>query len=473
MSYKNIPDPKSINLQTDNLELLSEVERDIALDSARLKIETRTGGELRTYMVSLELIDDDPAMIQESLQELGSLIRSLGDDCVGVTVQKRSKITPATYIGSGKAEEIKASATELRVDYVAFDKELSPSQVRNLEKIIGRPVLDRTGIILQIFRRNAKTRESKTQVEIAHLQYLAPRLENAWIAYERQRGGSGGAGSRVRGAGETQIELDRRRMRDKQASLRKELERIQKERATQRKMRTEEFNVVLVGYTNAGKTTIMNGLTDSKLSAKNALFETLDSAVRVLKNVSHPKILLTDTVGFIRDLPHSLVASFRSTLEETAHADLLLHVVDVSHRYFKDHIRVTEDVLKDVGAGEVPMMYIFNKVDEIKGEPRFAKILMRGYKDSIAIAASREDDIESLREHIVNFFDRNMIEVEIRVPYQDSAKMGVIYAHTKVLETKWEDDEVIFKIRTPRNVYERYFENQDFLGEKLSDEGPL
>lgn len=148
----------------------------------------------------------------------------------------------------------------------------------------------------------------------------------------------------------------------------------------------------------------MNGLTDSKLSAKNALFETLDSAVRVLKNVSHPKILLTDTVGFIRDLPHSLVASFRSTLEETAHADLLLHVVDVSHRYFKDHIRVTEDVLKDVGAGEVPMMYIFNKVDEIKGEPRFAKILMRGYKDSIAIAASRDEDIGKFARSILLTF---------------------------------------------------------------------
>lgn len=458
MSYKNIPDSKSIDFQRDDLTGLSDVEKSVALEGARVRLENRVTGGLRVYLVSLELVEDDPAVIQESLQELGSLVRSLGDDCVGVAVQKRAKVTPGTFIGSGKAEEINASCNELKVDYVAFDKELSPSQVRNLELIIQRPVLDRTGIILQIFRRNAKSREAKTQVEIAQLQYLLPRLENSWIAFERQRGGSGGAGSRVRGAGETQIELDRRRIKDKLSALRRELEKIEKERDTQRKMRAEEYNVVLVGYTNAGKTTIMNGLTDSQLSAKNALFETLDSAVRTLKGVDHPRILVTDTVGFIRNLPHSLVASFRSTLEEATRADLLLHVVDLSHPRYKDHMQVTDEVLRDIGAAEVPRIYVFNKLDEIKGEPRLAKILTRGYRDSIAVAAQREEDMARLREHIVNFFVRDMVEVELQVPYNDSAQLGQIYAHTKVLSTSWENEVVHLKVRAARHVLERYFQ---------------
>lgn len=457
MSQRNAPDEKSIDFQNDDISQLSDVERSVALEGARNRLESRSAGGMKAYLVSLELIEDLSQLVQESLVELGSLVRSLGDECVGVTVQKRAKITPGTYIGSGKAEEIQQSCADLKADYVAFDKELSPSQVRNLEQIIQRPVLDRTGIILQIFRRNAKSREAKTQVEIAHLQYLLPRLENSWIAFERQRGGSGGAGSRVRGAGETQIELDRRRIKDKLSSLRKELERIQKERETQRKMRQEEFNVVLVGYTNAGKTTIMNGLTDSQLSAKNALFETLDSAVRSLKGLNQPRVLVTDTVGFIRNLPHSLVASFRSTLEEAARSDLLLHVVDLSHPRYKEHISVTDEVLRDIGAAEVPRIYVFNKVDGIAGEPRLAKIMTRAYKDSICISAEKDEDLTRLREHVVNYFTRNMLETELEVSYQDSAMLGKIYSLTKVLKTEWCDDVIRLTVRAPRNVLERYF----------------
>ena len=366
MSYKLIPDAKSINLRTDDLSQLSEVERSIALEQARIQLEQRSQGGMNAYLVSLELLDNDPREIQESLVELGSLVRSLGDTPVGVTVQKRARVVPATHIGTGKAEELRQAAKDLKIDYVVFDQELSPSQVRNLEAVIERPILDRAGVILQIFRKNAKTREAKTQVEIAHLEYLAPRISNSWIAFERQRGGGSG-GTRLKGAGETQLELDKRRIREKITSLRKELSRIQTERSTQRKLRSEEFNVVLVGYTNAGKTTIMNALTESHLSAKDALFETLDSAVRTLKGSHNPKVLITDTVGFIRNIPHGLVASFRSTLQEAARADLLIHVVDVSHPHYKDHIQVTDSVLKEVGASEVDRMYVFNKIDELKG----------------------------------------------------------------------------------------------------------
>jgi GTP-binding protein HflX len=457
LSYKLIPDAKSINLRTDDLSQLSEVERTIALEQARLQLEQRSQGGMNAYLVSLELIDDDPQQIQESLVELGSLVRSLGDEPVGVTVQKRSRIVPATLIGAGKAEELRAAAKELKIDYVVFDQELSPSQVRNLEQIIERPILDRAGVILQIFRKNAKTREAKTQVEIAHLEYLAPRISNSWIAFERQRGGGGAGGTRVKGAGETQLELDKRRIREKIASLRKDLERIQTERSTQRKMRSEEFNVVLVGYTNAGKTTLMNALTDSHLSAKDALFETLDSAVRTLKGSHNPRVLVTDTVGFIRNIPHGLVASFRSTLQEAARADLLIHVVDVSHPRYKDHIRVTDEVLKEVGAADVDRMYVFNKTDALKGEPRLAKILTRAYKNAVCVTAQQPDDIRKLRDVLVEYFSRNMLELSLQVAYDDSALMGSIYAHARVLSTEWTDEIARFRIRVSRANALRYF----------------
>jgi GTP-binding protein HflX len=456
LSHKLIPDAKSINLRTDDLSVLSDVERGLALEQARLQLEQRSLGGMNAYLVSLELIDDDPQQIQESLVELGSLVRSLGDEPVGVTVQKRSRVVPATFIGTGKAEELKNASRDLKIDYVVFDQELSPSQVRNLEQIIERPILDRAGIILQIFRKNAKTREAKTQVEIAHLEYLAPRISNAWIAFERQRGGGSG-GTRLKGAGETQLELDKRRIREKIASLRKDLERIQTERTTQRKLRSEEFNVVLVGYTNAGKTTLMNALTDSHLSAKDALFETLDSAVRTLKGSQNPRILVTDTVGFIRSIPHGLVASFRSTLQEAARADLLVHVVDVSHPRYKDHIRVTEDVLKEVGAGDVDRMYVFNKMDSLKGEPRLAKILARAYKNAVCVSAQQPDDIRKLRDALVEYFSRNMLEFNLQVAYDDSALMGSIYAHSRVLSTEWTDELARFRIRVSRANARRYF----------------
>ena len=401
---------------------------------------------MNAYLVSLELLDNDPREIQESLVELGSLVRSLGDTPVGVTVQKRARVVPATHIGTGKAEELRQAAKDLKIDYVVFDQELSPSQVRNLEAVIERPILDRAGVILQIFRKNAKTREAKTQVEIAHLEYLAPRISNSWIAFERQRGGGSG-GTRLKGAGETQLELDKRRIREKITSLRKELSRIQTERSTQRKLRSEEFNVVLVGYTNAGKTTIMNALTESHLSAKDALFETLDSAVRTLKGSHNPKVLITDTVGFIRNIPHGLVASFRSTLQEAARADLLIHVVDVSHPHYKDHIQVTDSVLKEVGASEVDRMYVFNKIDELKGEPRLAKILARAYKNAVCLSAHKPDEVQKLRDALIEYFSRNMLEMEIDATYDNSQLLASLYAHSRVISTEWTDDIARFKIR--------------------------
>lgn len=457
MTQKDVPE-KIVDLGNDDISKLSDVEKGIALERARQQFENRVQGGMRAYLASVELMEDNPEDIQEGLQELGSLVRSLGDECVGVTVQKRAKIIPATYCGSGKAEELRDSCREMKVDYVVFDRELGPTQIKNLEKLIERPVLDRTNVILQIFRKNAKSKEAKTQVEIAQLEYLAPRLSNSWIAYERQRGG-GGSGGRVKGAGETQLELDKRRMRDKVASLKKELEKISKERQLQRKSRTDAFNVVLVGYTNAGKTTVMNGLTDSQLVAKDALFETLDSSVRVLKG-SSLKILVTDTVGFIRDLPHGLVASFRGTLEETKFADLLLHVVDVSHPRFREHMQVTEDVLKDVGSLEVPRLIVFNKIDAVKNEPRLGSLLKKAYTESIALCASEHEDITRLRDKIIDYFSQNMVETTVSIPYEDSRRMAIVHTQTRVLHVDWENKEGHFRVRAPKEVISKYFETK-------------
>lgn len=443
-----------------------DIEKTLELEKSRLQLENRNQGGLCAYLVSLELPEDDPVDIQESLQELGALVRTLGDECVGVTLQKKARPVPATFIGPGKADEIKLSCQSMKIDYIVFDQELSPTQIRNLESLIGKPILDRTGIILQIFKKNARSKEAKTQVEIAHLEYIAPRLSNAWIAWERQRG-SGGSGGKLRGAGETQIEMDRRKIKDKISNLKKDLEKIQKERETQRKNRADDWNVVLVGYTNAGKTTLMNSLTESHLSAKQSLFETLDSSIRRLRGVNNMNILLTDTVGFIRNLPHGLVASFRSTLEEAAKADLILHVVDVSHRAYKDHIQVTQDVLAQVGALEVPQIFVFNKIDLLASEPRLPRILARIYPRSICISSQKEEDIRRLRDMIAEFLAQNMIEKTFHIDYDDSKTLSLIYAHTRVLNSHWGPDGGVFQVRMTKSVEQRYF------AENLSEEGNL
>lgn len=377
-----------------------DIEKTLTLEKIKKDIEKRTFKKMNVFLVSLQLHAVDDNQVHESLAELQALIRTLGDEPTDFLIQKRPKPIPATFIGSGKAEEIRDKIIEKKIDYLAFDQDLSPTQVRNLETITGRPVLDRTGIILQIFRQNARSREARTQVEIAHLEYLAPRLSNKWIAWERQRG-SGGSGGRLKGLGETQIEIDRRRIKDKISHLKKELKRIKLERETQRKRRINQYNVSLVGYTNAGKTTLMNALTASKLSAKDSLFETLDSTVRKLRGGHGLNILVKDTVGFIRNLPHSLVASFQSTLEEVAESDLILHVVDVSDPAFRDHIAVTDDVLKQIHAEHVPKIFVFNKFDKIN-EPNLPKILAKAYPQSTCLSSQNQNDVQKLLDQIVD-----------------------------------------------------------------------
>ncbi len=300
----------------------------------------------------------DDGLAKEYLEELAFLAETYGLSTVKSFTQKLEKPDKATFIGKGKLAEIKNFVLENKIDVVIFDDELSPSQQRNLEKELGKKILDRTTLILEIFEQRAQTAHAKTQVQLAQYQYLLPRLTGMWTHLERQRGGTGTRG----GAGEKEIETDRRIVRDKIALLKERLREIDKQMATQRKNRGELIRVALVGYTNVGKSTIMNLLSKSNVFAENKLFATLDTTVRKV-TIDNVFFLLSDTVGFIRKLPTQLVESFKSTLDEVREADVLIHVVDISHKNFEEHLNVVKQTLQEIGAGDKPTILVFNKTD--------------------------------------------------------------------------------------------------------------
>ncbi|PIQ33717.1 MAG: GTPase HflX [Bacteroidetes bacterium CG18_big_fil_WC_8_21_14_2_50_41_14] len=311
----------------------------------------------RAILVGLITRETDKEKANEYLDELSFLVDTAGGIPVNRFIQALDTPNPKTFVGTGKLEEIKAYIKAAEIDLVVFDDELSPSQLRNVERELECKVLDRTNLILDIFAKRAQTAHAKVQVELAQYQYLLPRLTGMWTHLERQKGGIG-----LRGPGETEIETDRRIIRDKIALLKKRLIDIDKQMATQRKNRGSMIRVALVGYTNVGKSTLMNLLSKSEIFAENKLFATLDTTVRkvVIENLP---FLLSDTVGFIRKLPHSLVESFKSTLDEVRESDILLHVVDISHPEFEDQIKTVNQTLAEIGAGDKPIIMVFNKVD--------------------------------------------------------------------------------------------------------------
>lgn len=398
-------------------------------------------------LVGIQKSSNDSSL-QEELKELESLLTTLGISTASTIVQKKIKLSASHLLGLGKVEEIRSLVQEKEAGLVVIDHPLNGPQVRNLEKIMCCQVLDRSGIILDIFSRHAKTREAKTQVEIAQLEYLLPRLTGAWTHFQRQKGG----GVRARGMGEKQIEIDRRRARERIAKLSKRLEHIQKERHTQSKARQNEIKVSIVGYTNSGKTTIMKGLTTANIEGKDELFATLDASVRILDPTTRPKILLSDTVGFIRNLPHSLIESFKSTLEEVLNADLLLHVVDVSHTNYQAQMKTTEDVLEEIGAGHVPTILVFNKID-MTDEQFLSKILQKKYDGSIAISAHEWSDIKELRVHLFNYFKDNFQQSKLLVPAHDQTSLSLIYQSCIILDANYEQQgSVTFHVRAPEAV---------------------
>lgn len=342
-----------------------------------------------------------------------------------------------------------------RAQLVIFDCELSPSQMQKLESATGAQVLDRNAVIIQIFHRHARTRQAKLQVELAQLAYLAPRLRETGGASERQGGGIGG-----KGTGESKLELDRRRIRDRMKELRDQLEAVAGEDERRRERRAAERTVALVGYTNAGKSSLMRALTGSAVLVQDKLFATLDTTVRPMHPETHPKMLVSDTVGFIQKLPHDLVASFRSTLEEALHASLLLFVVDASDRAFHHQLAVTKSVLAEVGAAELPALTILNKIDRVDAAGREA--LAREFPEAIQMCALAPTDVARLREHIVRFFEQGMVDRKLFVPYTAQSVVGTIRAVARVLSEEYTGDGVTLEVRAPAEVLEK-------LVRKMSD----
>lgn len=378
-----------------------------------------------------------------SLDELERLLTTLGVAPAGRVMVSARRINPATYIGSGKAEEVKNALAALNAEAVIVDVELSPNQLRNLEKSIGKPVLDRPGVIIEIFTKHARTKESKTQVELARLQYLLPRLAHFWSHFERQRGG----GVTSRGMGEKQIEVDRRLVKRRMSVLRDRLEGIERERQVQRAGRRDVLKVALVGYTNAGKSTLLNGLTESTVLAENKLFATLDASVRSLDPFSHPPVVAIDTVGFISRLPHSLVASFRSTLEELEEADLLVHVVDVSSHQAREELEVTEQVLGDLKVGDKPRITVLNKIDQIGDSVAARNRARLVCPGAVTVSALSKDDVKRLRDLILDHFRKGLEVWEILVPYSESRLEAQLHAHGSIEVSRHMEKGTFFRLR--------------------------
>ena len=382
-------------------------------------------------------------LVDEHLTELELLVETAGGIVSGKVVQRISKINASTFIGKGKANQLINQASELGVKILIFDDELTPAQIKNYHKISEKlKVLDRSGLILDIFKRHAKTKEATTQVELAYLEYLLPRLTRQWTHLERQMGG---IGTRA-GMGETQIEIDRRLIRTKITKLKKNLIQIEKERKIQSLRRSSEFRVSLVGYTNAGKSTLFKALTGADVFIKNQLFATLDTTIRQLSIGSNHSILLSDTVGFIRKLPHNLVASFRSTLKEVLESDLILMVLDVSSDHIKDHIQVIKEVLDSLGAKNIPLIYVLNKVDLITENEKL-NVVARDFDDSVIISAKRHLMLSKLKEAIIEKMEKDYQTLNIKLSYSEGRTIAQIKNTLEVLEEEYEDDIIRMKIR--------------------------
>ncbi len=396
----------------------------------------------RALAAAVQLADVSDVEFEASLTELRQLAKTLGFDVVGTFTQKRARFDQTAYFGTGKREELRSLAED--ADVILVDHEISPSQARNLEKEVGREVMDRTMVILEIFHRHASSRAARAQVEIARLGYMAPRMrEAAKLAGPQGRGRSGVGG---RGASESRAELDRRKIRDRISELEKELAALGAERKTQRARRQERpglARVALVGYTNAGKSTLMRALTGNEALVADKLFATLDTTVRALHPESVPRVLVSDTVGFIKNLPHGLVASFKSTLDEALEASLLLHVVDASDPGFERQLAVTEEVLDEIGAKGVPRLLVLNKID--RGGDETA--LRAAYPKGIVMSARREGDVGKLRDAIVAFFQKDLIEAELFLPWAAQKLRGEIFASCQVLEERAGSDGAFLRVR--------------------------
>ena len=399
----------------------------------------------RAFLVGLETSKSSRWEVGESLDELGLLVESAGGEVADRATQRMEAPVAPTYIGSGKAAELAKTAKEKKADTVIFDDELSPAQARNLEQIFSCKVLDRTQLILDIFAQRAKSKEGKLQIELAQLVYLLPRLTRMWTHLSRQTGGIG-----MRGPGETQLEVDRRRVQERITRLERDLAEVRKHRTIQREGRLRQHWPVaaLVGYTNAGKSTLMNRLTHAEVAAEDRLFATLDPTIRQFRMPNGVRVLLTDTVGFLKKLPTHLVESFQSTLEEVAFADVLIHVVDASHPQRLEQMRAVDEVLKKIGAGDKHTLTVWNKVDRMEnriGLDREAG----GVTHGVLVSAKTGDGMAGFFSELAAMLTAWSMRVHLRVPQSEGALLALLARAGRILEKKYEGNEVVLKAHIP------------------------
>jgi len=402
----------------------------------------------RVLLVALRKPGVSEWEVNDHLDELAQLADTAGAIVVGRFTQRLAKPDPGTFIGRGKVQELSQEVRIRSVNSMIFDDDLTPAQVRNLEQETNVKILDRSGVILDIFARRARSREARTQVELAQLNYLLPRLTRRWVHLSRQVGGIG-----VRGPGETQLEVDRRLVRERISRLNKELTKIDQSRQIRRLRRESQFRAAIVGYTNSGKSTLLNALTGAEVFVENRLFATLDSTTRKLALTPQTSILLTDTVGFIRKLPHHLIASFRSTLEETIQADLLIHVVDLSHPQFRHQMETVRTVLTELGLEDRPRLLVFNKVDQIRdGALEWAR---SNYPAAVAISALLGIRLNELTQRLTEIVLREYVEGDLTLPIGQGALISRLYRFAEVLEMSQRDGLLHVRFRTHHTTLNR------------------
>ncbi len=395
----------------------------------------------RAILVGVVRKSEHRIQVEEYLDELALLADSAGATVEYRMIQERQNIDAAFFIGSGKAEELALLVEEKKINAVIFDDDLSSVQIRNLERLIQCKIIDRSGIILDIFASRARTSEAKTQVELAQLQYMLPRLTRQWTHFSKQFGGIG-----TKGPGETQIETDRRAIRAKISHLNAKLKDISRERAEQRKGRDKFPRVALVGYTNTGKSTLLNWFAKADVLVEDRLFATLDSTVRLVNLSPTHKILLSDTVGFIRKLPHTLVASFKSTLEEVTDADILLHVVDMSHPLFEEQVAVVNDTLEEIGANGKTTVMVFNKIDKNEDRGKIAYLINK-YENAVCISAARGINVGSLEQKIIEILDQNIVEQTMSFGQDDYQVISQIHDMAEILEKTYEGNTITLRFK--------------------------
>jgi GTPase len=413
-------------------------------------ISTSTKKTERVFLVGVELKSRSSWDTRESLDELSELAATAGADVVGDGTQKMEAPVAGTFIGSGKADEFAKHCAKNQVDTVIFDDELTPAQSRNLEQVFNCKILDRTSLILDIFAQRARTKEGKLQIELAQLQHLLPRLTRFWGHLSRQKGGIG-----MRGDGETQLETDRRRVQDRIAKIARELEVVRRQRSTQRQGRQRNLWPLasIVGYTNAGKSTLLNAVTGADVLAENKLFATLDPTTRRLRLPTNQNVLLTDTVGFIRKLPHNLVEAFKATLEEVVQADLLIHVVDGSSPQAEEQIAAVNSVLDEIGAAGKPTMMVFNKIDKlVNGERNF----IQSMPNAVAISAKTGEGIPELMAELGKQLKPIREFIELSVPHENASVIARLHAVGQVMERDYEGEQARFKVRIPPHLHDEF-----------------